>query len=161
MPLRNRNRLELSGRRASSTAEYRAWGDMLSRCRNPKHRQYPRYGGRGIFVCDEWRDSFKAFFSHVGPRPDPPPGQKRMGLDRIENNRGYEPGNVRWATQSQQLCNTRRTVFVEVNGERMCVSELSERTGISPKTLRSRVLRGSRVALTKPVISASRSVSPL
>lgn len=78
---------------------YRVWADMLQRCRNPKNRWFHRYGGRGITVCDSWTD-FENFYADVGERPFP-----KASLDRIDNDSGYEPGNVRWATQRQQMQN--------------------------------------------------------
>ena len=81
------------------TPEYRAWANMLTRCYNRNRKDFARYGGRGITVCQEWRNSFEAFFAYVGKRP------KGMSLDRINNDGNYEPGNVRWATPAQQAQN--------------------------------------------------------
>lgn len=72
---------------------------MINRCHNPNQHHYARYGGRGIKVCDEWRKSFMAFYEHMG---DPPQDGQRWTLDRIDVFKGYEPGNVRWATYKQQ-----------------------------------------------------------
>lgn len=77
---------------------------MIKRCENPKNHAYPRYGGRGITVCPEWRSDFAAFLRDVGPRPSPD-----LSLDRIDNNGNYEPGNVRWATAAQQAQNRRNS----------------------------------------------------
>lgn len=74
---------------------------MLQRCTNQKHPSFPRYGGRGITVCDRWR-SFNTFLADMG---DPPP---ERSLDRIDNDRGYEPSNCRWATRSEQARNQTR-----------------------------------------------------
>ncbi len=90
----------------SRTKEHRALASAIYRCHNPSYPGYPRYGGRGITVCKEFRESFEAFFEEVGPCPSP-----RHSLDRIDNARGYEPGNVRWATSSEQMQN-RRTIKV-------------------------------------------------
>jgi hypothetical protein len=84
----------------SLTKIHRAWKNMRQRCSNPNKPEWERYGGRGITVCPEWQESFEAFYAHVG---DPPPG--RYSIDRMDNNRGYEPGNVRWATDKEQAAN--------------------------------------------------------
>ena len=88
--------------RRRPTSEYMAWVSMKQRCLNPRHRDYVNYGGRGIGVCLEWQTSFEAFFRDVGPRPG-----RGYSLDRINNDAGYAPGNVRWATASQQNRNQR------------------------------------------------------
>jgi len=88
--------------RMSGTPEYKIWASMKSRCCNPKNSQYPSYGGRGISVCDDWKNSFESFISHIGRRPT-----EKHSLDRIDNDKGYEPGNVRWATKTTQARNTR------------------------------------------------------
>ncbi len=84
------------------TREYRAWASMKQRCHNPRTPAYPNYGGRGIEVCQSWRDSFEAFLADVGLRPSP-----KHSLDRIDNDGNYEPGNVRWANWDQQAANRR------------------------------------------------------
>ena len=84
------------------TPEYRAWESMVQRCTNPKHAKWKTYGGRGIAVCDRWR-SFAAFLEDMGLRPS-----TEHSLDRKDNDRGYEPGNCRWATRKEQMRN--RTV---------------------------------------------------
>lgn len=90
------------GRRRYRTPEYNAWAAAKSRCTNPRNERYLDYGGRGITMCRAWLNSFERFLADVGPRPSP-----RHSLDRRDNERGYEPGNVRWATRTEQDANKR------------------------------------------------------
>jgi len=86
-----------SSRKRGISHEYRSWEHMIQRCTNPKATGYERWGGRGIRVCDEWRNNFEAFLAHVGPKPSP-----AHSIDRINNDGHYEPSNVRWATPAEQ-----------------------------------------------------------
>jgi hypothetical protein len=119
----------------AKTAEYTAWSNMVARCRPGTHPHTGRYGARGITICKQWRDSFEAFFADVGKRPSP-----QHSLDRINNDGDYEPGNVRWATRAQQQRNTRKTIFLVFDNERLPVSVWAERLGIS----RSKILWRAR-----------------
>lgn len=86
----------------SGTPEYRAWKNIIYRCTNPEHVHYRHYGGRGITVCEEWLKNPASFIDYMGPRPS-----LHHSVGRIKNDRGYEPGNVRWETPAQQGINMR------------------------------------------------------
>jgi hypothetical protein len=90
----------IEGERRSKMPEYRIWTSMIARCSNANQKSYPRYGGRGIRVCDSWKADFENFYRDVGPRPS-----GRHSIDRIDNDGNYEPGNCRWATPSEQVRN--------------------------------------------------------
>jgi hypothetical protein len=122
---------------ATGTPEYRIWKSIKDRCRNPKNPAWKNYGGRGITVCPEWAASFEAFLAHVGVRPNPV-----MTLDRIDNERGYEPGNVRWATRAVQRSNCRRVVLLTIRGETKPRADWARLAGIPPITVKHRMNRG-------------------
>lgn len=74
----------------SQTPTYTAWNAMMGRCRNPRHKDYPRFGGKGVTVCFRWL-SFKGFLADMGPLPI-----DRYGLVRLDDDKGFEPGNCAW-----------------------------------------------------------------
>ena len=118
----------------SHTPEFQIWMGMLSRCSHD-----PDYGGRGVFVCGEWKgpNGFEAFFAHVGQRPS-----SKHSVDRIDNNKGYEPGNVRWATSKQQARNKRNTRVVSVFGQRMMLADACEKFKANYYIVHSRIRGG-------------------
>lgn len=123
---------------------------MLARCYNRNTPSFPRYGGRGITVCDRWYESFAAFYADMG---DPPEGHQ---IDRIDNSMGYSPENCRWVTVKQNCRNRRSNVLLDFRGERLTLAELSERTGIKQHTIAWRIRRGGmsvEEAATTPVES--------
>ena len=113
------------------------WRSMLDRCRLPTHQAWKNYGGRGITVCQRWQDSFENFWADMGPTY-----QRRLCLDRINNDGPYSPENCRWATYRQQARNRRSSRMVDSPLGRMLVCELSEITGIGQTTLLYRISRG-------------------
>lgn len=99
---------------------------MIQRCENPRNKRYALYGGRGIRVCDEWRHDFGAFSAYVGQRPTP-----SHSIDRIDNDADYAPGNVRWATASQQMRN--RRPFSKEARENMAAAARRRRSSIDSR----------------------------
>lgn len=112
---------------------------MIQRCHNPKHPKFHLYGGRGITVCARWRESFAAFLGDVGPKPTP-----KHEIDRIDNDRGYEPGNCRWATRAEQMQNTRVTRRLTIGDRTQSVAAWERETGTS--TILYRLRRGASPA---------------
>lgn len=117
------------GEAACVTREYRAWASAKSRCFNPRHQQFPRYGARGISMCRSWRASYEAFLRDMGRCPE------GHSLDRVDVNGHYEPENCRWATTKQQNRNRTVTHWIEFSGERMALGELAERLGVPSNAL--------------------------
>lgn len=139
----------------SNTAEHETWKRMIARCERPGASQYEYYGGRGIRVCDEWRNSFQTFFDYMGKRPS-----KNHSIDRIDTNGNYEPGNVRWATKTEQSRNTRQNHVVEYQGKRMCLAEACELAGTSCSLVIGRLRRGWTVddALNRPKVHVGKKL---
>lgn len=121
--VRNRNR---------SSTHY-AWTNLIQRCTNKNRPDYRYYGGRGITVCAEWRNSFTAFLKYMGERPSP-----SHTIDRVDNSRGYEP-DCRWATRAEQMQNTRGTRLITFNGETMGINAWAKRLGCNKESLRTRI----------------------
>ncbi len=114
-----------------------SWKRMISRCHNPLDQNFAHYSARGITVCARWRESFDAFLSDAGPRPS-----TGHSLDRIDNDRGYEPGNVRWATATEQARNRSSVRYVTVNGERLVLTEAAAKYGVRRKLIAWRLSNG-------------------
>jgi len=128
---------------------------MMSRCYNHRARGYAYYGGRGIKVCRRWH-SFALFFLDMGERPGP-----KLTLERIDNRRGYCPGNVVWATSREQARNRRRNRMLVFAGRRQPLVVWAEELGLRPGTLAARLDRGwsTRRALTTPVPGHAQAIA--
>lgn len=134
--------------RAKSTPTYRAWSGIVDRCTNSKYRDFPRYGGRGITVCDRWLESFENFLADMGVAPS------GMSIERENNDGNYEPGNCKWATRTEQANNRSSNQTINYQGRTFTLAQASREFGISQFTLRSRIFNyGYSVekALTKPI----------
>lgn len=135
----------------SRTPEYRAWIAMQARCDPANKRMARFYAARGIAVSPEWigDGGFERFFAHVGRRP---PGQT---LDRRDNSRGYEPGNVRWATRKEQQRNMRSNLTVTFRGQQMTAAQAAELAGLPYDVVIRRLTRfgwTDEEALTVPAL---------
>ena len=121
---------------------------MLARCHNTSHKSFYRYGGRGVVVCQKWRNSYLEFLHDVGRSPSP-----SHTLERRDNNVGYEPGNVYWATWRVQSRNKSSTVSITFQGKTQVLADWVMELGIAHATLHDRLKRGWSVerAFTTPV----------
>lgn len=121
----------------TASAEFLAWTSMFQRCENGNRPQFKYHGGRGIKVCERWQ-VYENFLEDMKRRPS-----KEHSLDRYPDNDGdYEPTNCRWATPKQQQRNRRCTKFIEVHGNKIPLTELAEKHGVSRAALRGRLDRG-------------------
>lgn len=116
------------------TTEYVSWNSMKDRCYNENHMAYKNYGGRGIFVCDRWINSFENFLNDMGKKPN-----GNYSIHRINNDNGYCPKNCKWATHKEQQGNTKKSHMITFNGKTQCLSAWAEDLGISRSTLDMRI----------------------
>lgn len=124
---------------------------MRGRCLNKKNKAWPRYGGRGISICERW-DKFENFEADMGPKPS-----QKHTLDRRENSKGYSPENCRWATAYEQSRNRDCNRYVEIDGKRYRAIDLAKITGRKLDTIMKRVAKGLPY---EQVIQAERNNSP-
>lgn len=123
-------------RNYAPTKLYVTWKSMLARCENPKNKRYADYGGRGVTVCERWH-SFENFAADMG---DPPTGDHQ--IERVDNDKGYEFWNCRWATRYEQAQNKRNTRTLTYAGRTQTISEWAAETGIKRETLKMRLRKG-------------------
>jgi excisionase family DNA binding protein len=147
----------------SRARERRRWGAILARCENPAVARYADYGGRGITVCERWHN-FDAFYADIARLLGPcPPGKT---LDRMDNDGGYEPGNVQWATTAEQMVNRRTPRPAQRTGRYAAppspwatVPKAAPRLGMHPDTIR-RMIRDREIAAVKgPHINSPYKIS--
>lgn len=140
-------RSEASGRKTHGKRNTRAfaiWSSMRQRCENPNSKQFSNYGGRGITVCERWQ-KFENFLADMG---EPAEG---LTIDRNDNDKGYEPGNCRWATRIQQNLNRRSVKLHEVEGQKLAVTQIARRYELPKETVRTRIKSGmGPIALHDP-----------
>ncbi len=120
--------------RKKNTPEYATWSHLRGRCLNPNNKGYSDYGGRGITVCARW-DSFENFLIDMGERPS-----IKHSIDRINNNKGYEPNNCRWATSQEQNNNRRNVKQYFLKGESLSLAQISKKYRIHYTKLYARII---------------------
>lgn len=112
---------------------YASWYDMRTRCLDPEDPQFSLYGGRGISICERWRDDYDAFYEDMGPRP------AGMTLERRDNNQGYSLSNCAWAPMTAQSRNRRSNRVVTIAGRAQPMQDWATEIGIDPRTLAYRL----------------------
>ena len=123
---------------------YTRWLMMWQRCTNPNQPRYKDYGGKGIFVCDRWKN-FANFLNDMGEAPP------ETTIERIDNLKGYTPENCIWATRKVQMRNTSRTRLIEFNGKTQCVLDWAKEIGLEESSLRERLAKWTvEKSLTTP-----------
>jgi hypothetical protein len=129
----------------SGTTTYNVWRGMIQRCQDPARKDYYRYGGAGVTVCERWQ-SFNNFLADMGERPE------GLTLDRIDNAKGYSPDNCRWATPTEQVRNSSAVKPITIGGHTQIQSEWLAQSGVNTGTLWRRLARGWPLerALTTP-----------
>lgn len=133
----------------TNTRLYRIWHNMKSRCQNPNIKDYADYGGRGITVCPEWRDSFEAFRDWALANGY----QDNLTIERNNINGNYEPQNCKWITNREQQSNRRNNRIISGFGRTQTIQQWADETGVSRETIAARLKRGwpTEIALTAPV----------
>lgn len=136
----------------SFTPTERIWRGMITRCHNPNATSYERYGGRGIIVCERWRNSVLAFVEDMGLRPS-----SRHSIDRIDSNGNYEPGNCRWITSGEQRRNRKDVHLLTYCGKTQCLSDWARDLEITRCRLRNllRCFNGSMKQVARHLATES------
>lgn len=119
----------------SGSRIYNCWVDMKRRCYNKRNKRYNQYGGRGIEVCQEWKDSFEQFYEWAMENGY----DDSLTLDRIDVNSNYCPSNCRWATRKEQMRNTTRNHYVTAFGETKTIAEWSDMFGVHQDVIKDRL----------------------
>lgn len=117
---------------------YTSWIGMKNRCYYEKHNRFEHYGGKGITVCDEWKDNFKAFYDWAILNG----WEKGKSIDRKENDKNYCPENCKFSSIQEQNRNRTSNIFIEWNGRTQCVTDWANEVNYSPATLRQRMKKG-------------------
>ena len=121
----------------SGTSEHNTWLSMKQRCFNPNHKFYSDWGGRGITVCDRWKNSFEDFFADMGSRPS-----SKHSLDRIDNDGDYQKDNCRWSTRVEQANNKRNNRLITIGCVTLNLKQWTTEMGFGEKVIFDRLKMG-------------------
>lgn len=141
---KHRNTRHSHTTKTTTSPTYNTWVNMISRCHKPSAPNFDRYGGRGIEVCDEWRNSFDAFLRDMGERPE------GTTIDRIDSDAGYDKANCRWRSAKEQQRNIRSNKIITFNGESGCIAWWAEKLGVPHATLTYRLKHWDLARALKP-----------
>lgn len=132
--LKHGNCMKHSGK---ETGAYTSWRGMNDRCSNPNNKMWDRYGGRGVTVCEQWQ-KFEKFLEDMGDRPD------GHTIERIDSDKGYEPGNCKWVPRARQNCNKKGNRMLTIYGKTMCLADWHRivEGGVSYSAIKQRLNRG-------------------
>lgn len=140
---------------ATNPVEYAAWRRMHDLCQRDSHKKFPRYDGRGIRVHARWA-LFENFLTDLGPRPSP-----EFSIGRLDINKHFEPGNVRWMTKQERRQNITNSIFVNYKGRRMQLVDLVSELGLDRKIVYNRLRLGWPLEHALVVPTAKRQKRPL
>ena len=132
-----RNEMPKTTHGMSKTPEYCTWEHMKQRCFNPNCKRYPDYGGKGITVCDRWKNSFQNFLADMELKPSP-----KHSIDRIDNNADYSPENCRWSTRVEQQNNTRYNRLITIGNDTRTIAQWTKEMGFERTVIHSRLKDG-------------------
>lgn len=142
----------------SNSRLYGIWECMKYRCSNPNRSEYPNYGGRGIIVCDEWRNNFRNFYDWAMCNGY----DESLTIDRIDVNGNYEPDNCRWADVKTQANNTTRCIYITYQEKTQTLTQWCEELNLPYDTIRTRLRRNANITperLFRPVGKYRKSAS--
>lgn len=136
----------------SHLPEYDTWCHIIARCEKPDGKSWNNYGGRGITMCPQWRESFECFLQDMGRKPTP-----QHTIERVNNDKGYSPDNCIWATMAVQNTNKRNIRYFTLDGETLHMTDWAHRLGTRTATIVKRLNRGwtIRQALLTPILHRS------
>ena len=135
---------------------YSIWIGMKGRCYNPNDSKYKNYGERGIAICDEWKNDFKAFYDWSMNNGY----EETLTIERIDVNGNYTPENCTWIPMLEQCRNTTKVRWIEYNGESKLLSDWAKDIGIDPETLSQRIEKwGINKAMTTPLLRRPRLIT--